>query len=142
MVLYIEDLYSKKKEIINKAIEEVNKYLDNKDYLNNKDLNLAVSSDENISYSGEEYMYLSFTIWKEIYKNIPEFLLFTEGNIFTEICYAYKLFSGANDRELLQFSYEKALERGILKEDIEDRFNLYYNDYSNGLTLNKGLMIS
>ena len=67
----------------------------------------------------------SFAIYQSIYKQIPEFLIFLRPNIFKEVLVAYELFAKAIDVELVTFSIEKALERGVSKEWLNDRYVEY-----------------
>lgn len=135
MKLFIEDLGRSRNELVDKAIEEVVCYLDCKEYLE-KDLELIITrKNDKEDIRADEYMFYSFSIWRELYKVVPEFLIFLPNNIFMEVLLGYRLYSKAIDAELVKFSAEKVLDRGISEDIIKERlkryepFILYTPDY-------------
>ena len=135
MKLFIEELGRGRDILIDKAVEEVICYLDCNEYVD-KDLDLVITTEDgNNDMRGDEYTFYSFCIWRELYKQVPEFLVFLPDNIFIEVLFGYRLYAKAIDAELVKFSAEKAVERGISEDIIGERlkryepFILYTPDY-------------
>ena len=125
MKILIEDYNNNKQIELDKAIEEAILFIDRKEYEKDDSyLDLFVLS-SNGEMNAYEYLMNSFAIYQSIYKQIPEFLIFLRPNIFKEVLVAYELFAKAIDVELVTFSIEKALERGVSKEWLNDRYVEY-----------------
>ena len=125
MRIFIEDYNNNKQIELDKAIEEAILFIDCKEYEKDDSyLDLFVLS-SNGDMNAYEYLMNSFAIYQSIYKQIPEFLIFLRPNIFKEVLVAYELFAKASDVELVTFSIEKALERGVSKEWLNDRYVEY-----------------
>lgn len=129
MILFLEDLGNNKEAILEEAVKEVNRYIDNKDYLKEEDneLSIIATTKEDTEMLGVEFLYGSYSFWKELYKEVPEFLIFIQDNIFFEICLAYHINAKTDSRALTNYSYSKAIERGIEEDYLDGRFNHCYN---------------
>ena len=121
MDLQINNLGDNKNILIEQAIEEVILYFDTGEFTDkNLVINLVKNEDED-DMRADEYLSSSFAIWKELYARYPEFLIFSTPSNFMEILFCYKLFTKANSGELMIFSAQKALEKGIDSNIVDNR---------------------
>ena len=119
MKLYIEELGVSRDALIEKAVERANLYLDSREYESGNELNLMVTTkDDSIGLNGEEYMFYAFSIWREVYKKVPEFLIFLTATSIIEVFFGHYLFSKASADDLLRYSAQRARERGISEGEV------------------------
>lgn len=129
MILFLDDLGNNKEELLEEAVKEVNRYIENKEYLKiDNELSIIVTREENgEDMLGVDFLYGSYDFWKELYKRAPEFLILIQDNVFMEICLAYYIKDKTNSKSLTNYSYSKAIERGIEEKYLDSRFSYCYN---------------
>lgn len=128
MRIQLKDFDFNSENIINGIVEEVKCFIDDKKYLNECfELNLTSIDEDNIDNEMSAYDYLlsSFNVYKTLFKVAPEFLILTKPNVFKEITTAYQLFAKTMDGELVIYSAQQAIEKGISPEWIQQRLNTY-----------------